>query len=305
MELGDRRLSTIILEHYSLIYSRQGKLVEAARNDRERLEIFKEIGDTSMIALGQTRLGESLISLGEFDKAERLLEKALAVHKESENTTDFFVTLFDLCGTKIDLGKYVEAYNLAQSALDISSRLSQTGRGLAVVGWDTHKRRLGFSLTCLGMTSLALGKVEEAENFLQRSLESLQGLPPITFSAYHHFLLGIVHLKLNRTERAKEHIQDSFQIGVKINSILVHIPTLGAAALYLANGGNLERAVEIYALASRYPLIAKSKWFQEVIEAPLNSMTASLSPEVIFTAQERGRERDLDETVKELLAELQ
>jgi tetratricopeptide (TPR) repeat protein len=278
--------------------------VKAERNDRERLEIFEEIGDTSMIALGQTRLGESLISLGEFDKAERLLEKALAVHKESENTTYFFNTLFDLCGTKIDLGKYVEADNLAQSALDISSRLSKSGRGLAVEGWDTNKRRLGFSLTHLGWTSLALGKVEEAENFLQRSHESLQGLPLITFSAYHHILLGIVHLKFDRPEQAKEYIRDSFQIGVKINSILVHIPTLGAAALYLAYSESLERAVEIYALASRYPLIAKSKWCQDLIERPLTSLTASLSPEVITAAQERGRKRDLDETVKELLAEL-
>lgn len=303
IELGDRRLSTMALEHYSLIYSRQGKFVKAERNDRERLEILEEIGDTSMIAVGQTRLGESLISLGEFDKAERLLEKALAVHKESENTTYFFGTLFDLCGTKIDLGKYVEAYNLAQLALDISSRLSQTGRRLAVAGWDTNKRRLGFSLTHLGWTSLALGKVEEAENFLQRSHESLQGLPLITFSAYHHILLGIVHLKFYRPEQAKEHIRDSFQIGVKIKSVLVHIPTLGAVALYLAYGGSLERAVEIYALASRYPLIAKSKWCQDVIGYPLTSLTASLSPEVIAAAQERGRKRDLDETVKELIAE--
>jgi tetratricopeptide (TPR) repeat protein len=278
--------------------------VKAERIAQERMETFEEIGDTSMIAVGQTELGECLQNLGEFDKAERLLEKAITVHKELENTIYFFVTLFDLCTTKLDLGKYVEAYKLAQSALDISSRSSQTGRGLAVVGWDTNKRRLGFSLTCLGMTSLALGKVAEAENFLQRSLESLQGLPLTSFSAYHHILLGIVHLRFYRPEQAKEHIRDSFHIGVKINSILVHIPTLGAAALYLAYGRSLERAVEIYALASRYPWIAKSKWCQDVIEAPLTSLTASLSTEAIAAAQERGRERDLEAAVQELLNEL-
>jgi tetratricopeptide (TPR) repeat protein len=304
IELGDRRLSTFVLGHHSLIYGRQGKFVKAQRIAQERMEIFEEIGDTSMIAVGQTELGECLQNLGEFDKAERLLEKAITVHKELENTIYFFGTLFDLCTTKLDLGKYVEAYNLSQAALDISSRSPQTGRGLAVVGWDTHKRRLGFSLTCLGMTSLALGKVAEAEDFLQRSQESLQGLPQITFSAYHHILLGIVHLRFNRPEQAKEHIRDSFQIGVKINSVLVHIPTFGAAALYLAYGGSLERAIEIYALASRYPLIAKSKWCQDVIEAPLNTMTASLSPEAIAAAQERGRERDMEAAVQELLNEL-
>jgi hypothetical protein len=91
---------------------------------------------------------------------------------------------------------------------------------------------------------------------------------------------------------------------MEISSAMVHLISLGAAALYLADRGDLERGVEIYALVSRYPWIDKSQWFQDVIKGPLNSQTVSLPPDAIAGAQKRGRERDLEETVRELLAEL-
>jgi hypothetical protein len=58
----------------------------------------------------------------------------------------------------------------------------------------------------------------------------------------------------------------------------------------LADQGDLERRIEIYALASRYPWIEKSQWYQDVIEAPLKNLTAHLSFDVIAAAKKRGRE---------------
>ena len=111
-------------------------------------------------------------------------------------------------------------------------------------------------------------------------------------------------MKLNQSDRALEHIQSCMQKGLEISSSLVLIPTFGTVALYLDNQGDLERAVEIYALASRYPWIDKSQWYHDVIEGPLTTLTASLSPTVIATAQKRGRERDLENIVQELLVDL-
>jgi hypothetical protein len=62
--------------------------------------------------------------------------------------------------------------------------------------------------------------------------------------------------------------------------------------------------VELYALASRYPLVANSRWFEDVAGRHIAAVAASLPPDVVAAAQARGRARDLEATVTELLVEL-
>jgi hypothetical protein len=59
-----------------------------------------------------------------------------------------------------------------------------------------------------------------------------------------------------------------------------------------------------YALASRYPRVANSRWFEDIAGRHLAAVAATLLPDVVSAAQERGRARDLEATVAELLIEL-
>ena len=153
------------------------------------------------------------------------------------------------------------------------------------------------------MASLALGKLAEAELLLQRSLETLKEVHPATITVLHHPLLGIVFQKLNKSDQAKEHIRVGLRKGLEIGSSVVQLYSISATVLFLADQAEIERAVEIYALTSRYPWIRNSQWNQDVIERPLSTLTSSLPAEVIEAAQKRGRERDLQDTVQELLSE--
>jgi hypothetical protein len=63
--------------------------------------------------------------------------------------------------------------------------------------------------------------------------------------------------------------------------------------------------VELYALASRYPVTANSRWTEHTYGRRIAAIAAALPPEVVAAAQERGRTRDLDTTVTELLTELE
>ena len=67
----------------------------------------------------------------------------------------------------------------------------------------------------------------------------------------------------------------------------------------------VERAVELYALASRYPFVANSCWFEDVAGRHIASAATALSPDVVDAAKERGRARDLWTTAEDLLAELE
>jgi hypothetical protein len=80
---------------------------------------------------------------------------------------------------------------------------------------------------------------------------------------------------------------------------------LPAIALLLADRGQAERAVELYALASRYPQVSNAQWFEDVAGKEIAAVAATLKPDVVAAAQERGRARDLEATAGELLAELE
>ena len=62
--------------------------------------------------------------------------------------------------------------------------------------------------------------------------------------------------------------------------------------------------MELYALASRYPFVANSRWFEDVAGRHIAAVAATLPPDVVAATQARGRARDLEATVAELLVEL-
>jgi hypothetical protein len=55
--------------------------------------------------------------------------------------------------------------------------------------------------------------------------------------------------------------------------------------------------VELYALGSCHSYVTNPRWFEDVIG---RHIAATLPPEVIAAAQERGRTRDPDASVAEL-----
>ena len=57
-------------------------------------------------------------------------------------------------------------------------------------------------------------------------------------------------------------------------------------------------------MASRYGYVANSCWFEDVAGRDIAAVAASLPPGVVAAAQARGRARDLETTIAELLEEL-
>jgi hypothetical protein len=88
------------------------------------------------------------------------------------------------------------------------------------------------------------------------------------------------------------------------------IQALAAAALILADAADSTesakvRAVELYALLSRHPHVANSRWYEDVVGKQITAIAKTLPADVVAAAQERGKTRDLWETAEELLEELE
>ena len=163
------------------------------------------------------------------------------------------------------------------------------------------------------MAYLELGRVALAEQDDAAAQQLIQQAMPIVQEMRHDTdvgealnLSGIAAIRLGQLSGAQQHLAKALRLGVE-----AHIPyelarATAGIALLLAKRGETERAVELYALASCNPLIARSRWYEDVLGGPIAAAAAAgLPPEVVAAAQERGRARDPWTTVEELLEKME
>ena len=108
--------------------------------------------------------------------------------------------------------------------------------------------------------------------------------------------LGLAQQELGEAIDARRTIFESVQMWLEVRSFTLLITVLPLAAYVLARDGRISQAIELYALASRYPFVANSRWYDDVVGKRIETIAASLSPDEITAAQERGRKLDLWET---------
>jgi hypothetical protein len=154
----------------------------------------------------------------------------------------------------------------------------------------------------LGRVALALNENDVARQTLKESLSLSreQGLR----SWFPQYLLGIVALRQGQPSQARRHLYEALQEVTESRDLTECIEVLPAIPLFLSDQREGERAVTVFALASSYPYVANSRWFEDVVGKHIAAVATTLPPEVVAAAQERGRARDLWATAEELLVEL-
>jgi tetratricopeptide (TPR) repeat protein len=269
----------------------QGQPEEAERLARDSIAIRQEMGDWSGILGEQFLLGRALFLLGKFSEAHSLLEEGVLICSDRGLRRGSALSGILLSAAKAHLGEYEQARSQGQMSLALA-------RGIG------YQRGIGFALFVLGKLALTEGAYAEAQQRLQESaavyLEMRQRDELCSTCA----LLGIAARGLGNLCRAEQHLYVAVRTATGIGVFLPLVIALPAIALLLADQSEKERAVELYALASRYPYVANSHWFEDVVGKHIAAVAATLPPEVVAGAQERGRARDLEATVAELLVEL-
>jgi hypothetical protein len=103
---------------------------------------------------------------------------------------------------------------------------------------------------------------------------------------------------------AREYLVEALLLAKRSQSPLPLLWALPVLALVLADEAQTERSMELYALASRYPFVSKSCWFQDVVGRQITTVAAALPAERVAVLEKRGRARDLKATAEEILSEL-
>jgi tetratricopeptide (TPR) repeat protein len=187
-----------------------------------------------------------------------------------------------------DLGRYEDARRHFEQALALSRETDS-------------KWHIGFGLYCLGYLALAEEKHVKAQQHQQESAAIFRACGQQSTVGWPLALLGAAESKLGQSAQARAHLRETLCLSREMLDGVTPLLALPAAALLFASLGQAERAVELYALASRYGVVANSRMWEDVAGREIAALAETLPPEVAAAAQERGRGRELWTTVEELL----
>jgi len=290
--LGDRRSIADSLTGLGDLARIQGQHDEAESLTQEVIAICQDIGYQAGIADGFHNLGVVLLWHGRFAKAHSIMEESLAIYEDLGRPRDLAFEITSLGFTELHLGRYEGAR-------------AQGRMGLTLAREIDFRRGIGLSCCLLGEVALAEEAYVEAQPLLRESVTECEATGQRRQLGWALSDLGHAVRGLGQPRQAAQYLCEVLRIAAEIGAFIPRITALPATALLLAGQGKNERAVELYALASRYPFVANSRWFEDIAGKHITKVAATLPPELVEAAKERGRARDLEDTVAELLAELE
>ena len=106
--------------------------------------------------------------------------------------------------------------------------------------------------------------------------------------------LSRAELALGNRDKAWKHALRSLKLNSEVPDFISLLYTLSVIALLLIDIGEIEQAVEVYGLVSRYAFAANSVWFEHVFGQYVEAGAAHLTPDAELAIRCRGSTRPRD-----------
>jgi len=289
--LGDKQGTANALALLGLVALRVGQLDQGENLIRRSVALLREMGERVGLADGLHYLGYAAFLQGRFEPGIALQEECLTIANDLALGHQRGMALQALATYYAMLGQYEQAR-------------AQATTGLA------HARALGdgyvIGATCsvLGFVSLAHEDYADAQRWFEQSLAAYQEVAQKDGQSWSLTYLGCAAQGLGDLVQARQHLYEALRLGVEANAFLPITISLSGIALLLAHKGDLEVAIELWTLLSRYPLISAGQLFEDTVGRKLADAAAALPPETVAAAEERGLARHLNTTAAEMLAKL-
>jgi len=288
--LGDPRCIVRALASLAEIALFQGRFEEADRLARQSVTKCEELGHQPESAFAWLKWGETLEVQGQFSEAQSALEKSLTIYNHLGHHNYIASAHAELGSVNLHLGSYAEARTHARKALALAR---EHGPSFAA----------GFALALLGCVAVAQGAYVEARRFLEDSVSVYRATAPRSGAGFGwaQAILGYAACEPGDSRQACRHLGEALQVGLDTGTIKPLIWAASGLAVLLARSGKTEQAVELWALASSYPIVAKSRWFDDVAGKHIRT---AVSPDAIAATQGHGRSVELWDTAARLLEDL-
>jgi hypothetical protein len=236
-------------------------------------------------------MGEVLVRRGLFEDGLVLMESSVEIHDDLGQGYGVWGTFPFLAEAKVHLGRYEEARADAR-------------QGAIHADKSKHRWGVGFSQFVEGLTVVAEGAHAEALALFQSAATIFEEVRHRENQGWVLGPLGLTAREAGDTALAQQSVEEALRIGVELGAFMPVMYGLPVAALLLADREALDRAVEVYACASRYKFVANSRWFEAMTGQRIRALAASLPAESVKVAQEQGQVKDWGVMAAELLDEM-
>ncbi len=307
-----------------------GALGEAEEAMKRSISLHREAGNEIGQCETMATLGGLLAQEGRFQEAEDLVRQSLSLTPEANRFGIAFGLGF-LGHVQFLSGRLAEAEAATLESIslfeDLGWRVWAVGRSINLarvylhagqvgaahvkarhvvaqareIGWG---RGAGYGKLVLGEVALAEGDDAGAQAILQESKLDLKEHADEAWDVNQSPWLALAARGLAQRAEAWRHLTTALDWVATYHRALERLAAQACLALLLVDEGKVETAVEVYALASRHPLVANSRWFEMVAGRQIAAAAAALPDGVAEAARERGRELDLAVTLQELAGEL-
>jgi tetratricopeptide (TPR) repeat protein len=272
----------------------QGQFEDGLDSLWRAVEISQQVGDRHMMAFDHGICGSAHWLRGRFAEADSLIEQSLAIFEAVGDIVSKLWAITLQGEVRVWAGRYQEARALARTALTLVDS--------DVLGTDTAQAH-----RVLGWVALAREANVEAQEWLAESVAGHREVKSqfarewlaVTLPAAARAAIG-----LSNPAEAQAYLVEALEIVLEIGAYIPLLFLLPIVPVLLADVGEVERAVEIYALAERHPFVSNSVLFEDIAGRHIGTAAATLPPEVVEAARARGRGRDMWATAAELLEEL-
>jgi tetratricopeptide (TPR) repeat protein len=268
----------------------EGRLGEAEKLAREVLDTGLKLGDPEIALHGLGLLAGVSVLAGRYADVLLLLEDYMQRCREL-GFGHSSGAMYRVGEAELHLGRYDRARAYLQIAADRRWEVS-------VIGVRAD------ALLTLGQLLARDGELDEARRLIRESITVSEACGYREGGLRARSTLPCVIQTPLDLQQARRSVLQALRWTADHGNFPVLVNLLPGAAMLLLREGPIERAVEVYELARTFPHVANSQWYADVVGHPIaQAATASLPPEEVVAAKERGRARDVQATLDELIAE--
>jgi predicted ATPase/DNA-binding SARP family transcriptional activator len=291
-KLGDPRGEATALFRLGNIIANKGLQEEGEKRFRESIAMFHKIGDRVGYARALHLMVDSvMLSEGRYAEAQAALEEVIPIFSDLGVHGQLALSKLGMCTIMEAQGDYTQARALIQEAMDIAQKIG-------------NLEIFANALVEMAFITAVEGQYAQAQELIEKVITEYGGQMEQQYLPAALAVLGNALCKQGQLPEARPHLHRALRKALEMKTPWVLTDIFPEISLYLCAQGEVERALELYALtAASFPAWEQAQSTKSYM-ASLISAAASLPPEVVAAAQERGTKRDLWETARELLAEL-
>ncbi|MEN8173511.1 MAG: BTAD domain-containing putative transcriptional regulator, partial [Chloroflexota bacterium] len=276
-----------VLADLGTLNLRMGTLEEAEKLGLESIAISRSLGHQFVLAWTLQYFGWTLYWTGKYKEGINVLEESYAIlyNLGSEHRAAFSLARHALC--LVALGHYGKARQMIES-----------------INYDFEEKYFyayGNAMMIRGMYLLAQGEIEDAEDCLEKCIDFCEEFNFILVRGELLGLSGILQVGSEKLQQAERNILEALRTGREFGAYCIIVQAIPAAAYLIGSQGDATLAIEIYEFAKQRAFVKNSQWFEDTIGCKINALARELPSKVVKDAKRRGRDRDEDATITDLI----